>query len=124
MPAARQIGTEETAVYGYRALLPGLLAALGCAGATGGHAAAAEEADRQWQLEMVFHPSPRQLAMERKGRVMIYSGLRDTDVQRAMEEQWDRVESMMFIRTILTRPSGRILRDQETGYPVVSDDDC
>jgi hypothetical protein len=31
---------------------------------------------------------------------------------------------MMFIRTIVTRPSGRILRDSETGYPVVGDDDC
>jgi hypothetical protein len=105
-------------------LLPALLAVSGCMGGAAGQAAAADQTDRQWQLEMVFHPSPQQLAMERKGRVMIYSGLRDTDVRRALDEQWDRVESMMFIRTIVTRPSGRILRDSETGYPVVGDDDC
>ncbi|MGD8308174.1 MAG: hypothetical protein PVG98_01940 [Chromatiales bacterium] len=107
----------------YKSFVLALLGALGYAGTVVGTPAIAEE-DRVWQLEMVFHPSAQQLAIERKGRVMIYSGLRDTDVERAMDEQWDRVNSMMFIKTIVTDPEGKAERDPGTGSLVFGDDDC
>ena len=54
----------------------------------------------------------------------IYEGLRDIDIQRAMDEEFGRVENMMFIRTIKTDETGKTARDPETGVAVTSDDGC
>ena len=71
---------------------------------------------RWWQLELLHNPSVHQLDMERKGRVVIYDGLRSTDIDRALEQQFDRIDSMMFIGTEVT--------DLETGEVMLEDDGC
>ena len=77
-----------------------------------------------WQEKMLFNPSPSQLELEGRGRVMIYDGLTDTQVSQAMDTQFDRIESMMFVRTIATGSNGEVLRDKETGNVVVENDGC
>ena len=74
--------------------------------------AAAQDA---WQERLLFDPPQSQLMLEKRGRVMIYDGLTDRQVARAMDTQFDRIQSMMFVRTILTNP---------TGDDVVEDDGC
>ena len=55
---------------------------------------------------------------------MIYDGLKDTQVAQAMDTQFDRIESMMFVRTVTTDATGEILRDKATGDVVVENDGC
>ena len=65
-------------------------------------------ADRQgdWQLEMIHDPSAAQIKVEERGRVYIYDGLHDKDVQLAMDAQFDRLDHMMFVRTKVETPAG------------------
>ena len=63
---------------------------------------------------MLQNPSAAQRAIEQRGRVFIYDGVRQDDVDRAMDTQFERLENMMFIR---------IQRATATGE-VEPDDDC
>ena len=82
------------------------------------------EAQENWQEKMLFDPSASQLELEKRGRVMIYDGLKDTQVAQAMDTQFDRIESMMFVRTVATDAKGQVLHDKQTGDAVVEDDGC
>ena len=61
--------------------------------------AAAAGAKDGFQYNALFNPTPARLRVEERGRVMIYDGLDDAAVERALDEQFDRIEHMMFIRT-------------------------
>ena len=87
-------------------------------------AATAGKDVRDIDLRRLFEPAPAELRAEESGRIYIYEGLRETDVERAMEEEFDRVESMMFIRVKKTDKTGKTLKDPETGDAVVEDDGC
>lgn len=88
--------------------------------------ATAAQSDKlyEWYLERLFEPSGQQLAMEEQGRVHIYSGLKDTDVTRALEEQFERIDAMMFTGTIVTDQDGEAVKDPETGNSLVENDGC
>jgi hypothetical protein len=77
-----------------------------------------------WQKRRLFQPTPAELERERRGQVMIYEGITDTDVQSAMDERFGRVEAMMFVGTILTDEQGDPQLDVETKEPLVEDDGC
>jgi hypothetical protein len=87
-------------------------------------AGADEDRMRNWQLSLLFSPGDHQLQVEDRGRVMIYDGLLDADVSRALDEQFERVEHMMFTNTIITDGSGEPARDPETGLLLVEEDGC
>ncbi len=72
----------------------------------------------------LFKPTPAELQAEASGRIYIYDGLRDIDVARAMDEQYERIENMMFIRTQVTDNVGEVVKDPQTGTAMVEDDDC
>jgi hypothetical protein len=79
---------------------------------------------RDTELRRLFEPTQAELRGEADGRIYIYDGLQDTEVDRAMQEEFERVESMMFIREKQTDENGEILKDPETGEDVVQDDGC
>jgi hypothetical protein len=79
---------------------------------------------REIELRRLFEPTPAELQSEAKGRIFIYEGLRDTDVEQAMEQQFNRIESMMFIRVQRTNEKGEVKKDPKTGAVLVQDDGC
>jgi len=78
--------------------------------------ARAADANDGFQTNALFNPTPAQLKAEARGRVMIYEGLDNTVVERALDEQFDRIEHMMFVRTRQSTPD-----DDEY---IVEDDGC
>jgi hypothetical protein len=78
-----------------------------------------------WQEKMLFNPSPAQLQVENeRQRIMIYEGLTDMQVANAMEQQFGRVEHMMFTGTVITDDRGDAVIDPESGEPMVENDGC
>ena len=78
-----------------------------------------------WQEKMLFNPSPAQLQVEKeRQRIMIYEGLTDMQVADAMEQQFGRVEHMMFTGTVITDDRGDAVIDPDSGEPMVENDGC
>ena len=91
----------------------------------GSTVSAAPSADvSDYELRRLFEPTEAELAQEHDGRIYIYDGLRDVDIRRAMHEEFERVEHMMFIREKRTDEQGEVKTDPATGEAVVEDDGC
>lgn len=83
-----------------------------------------EPVDSPWQVNRLLHPNARQVALEQSGKVFVYYSLTDKLVDRAMSDNFDRIEYMMFARTIKTNNRGEPLRNRRTGELVAEDDGC
>ena len=68
-----------------------------------------------YQYKTLFAPSDYTLKAEANGRVMIYDGLTSKTIDKAMDEQFNRIENMMFVR---------IIHEQDDGEYYVEDDGC
>lgn len=79
---------------------------------------------RDIQMRRLLEPTDAELAQEREGRIYIYESLTHQDIERAMDDEFERVESMMFIRVPKTDASGDIMKDEETGETLTEDDGC
>jgi hypothetical protein len=74
-------------------------------------------------MRRLFQPNEFEMRNEAAGSVYIYEGLTDRAVNQAMEDEFERVEHMMFINTIRTDAQGNPMRDPETGL-IEDDNDC
>lgn len=77
-----------------------------------------------YQQNALFQPSTQQLDRESRGLVYIYDGMTDKTVNKAMDDQSERIESMMFVNTKVTDENGNLMRDPETGEIIEEEDDC
>jgi hypothetical protein len=95
----------------------GLLPALLVLGVTAEATAASPFQYDSWQERRLMEPKPQELENEERGKVFIYDGLEATTVDRAMDQHFDRIDSMMFTRVQHPPPSGN-------GPAYVVDDGC
>lgn len=77
----------------------------------------------EFQKDQLMDPSEEQLKQEQDGYVFIYDGLKESDIQLALDRYQDRMGSMMFINVVWTDETGKPVVDPYTGQPVI-DDDC
>ena len=77
-----------------------------------------------WQQRRLEQPTTAELQWERSGHVMIYEGMTDREVELALEDHFNRVQSMMFINTVITDDKGNPLKDPESGKIVTENDGC
>lgn len=75
------------------------------------------------QLARLMQPSNRQIKREKTQHVYIYIGMKDTNVEQAMDEQFERIENFVFAATIVTDEQGKPLYNKH-GHIVTEDDDC
>lgn len=68
-----------------------------------------------YQQNILFSPSESILLAEAKGRIMIYDGLKNETVELAMNEQFGRIENMMFVN---------IEYELEDGVYEAEEDEC
>ena len=73
----------------------------------------ADSREADWQLDRLYNPSNALLAAECRGRVTIYDGLDVDDVEHAMDGQFERIDSMMFVRTRHPEPEGGHYTDND-----------
>ena len=71
--------------------------------------------DSSYQEKVLFSPDDYTLKAEAMGRITIYDELDSDTVDRAMDEQFKRINNMMFIR---------IQHEQEDGEYLAEDDGC
>lgn len=77
----------------------------------------------EFQYDQLMDPSEEQRQLEKEGHVFIYEGLKESDIQTALDKHQDRMASMMFINVVWTDEAGNPLVDPDSGQPLV-DDDC
>lgn len=77
---------------------------------------AEQSAVTQWQKQRLFNPSEKTLQHEKdKQQVFIYEGLEYADVEKALDKNFDRVEHMMFVGTVLPPTAAGIPQKEEDG---------
>ena len=77
-----------------------------------------------WQQRRLEQPTEAELQWERNNHVMIYEGMKDREVEHALDNHFNRVQSMMFVNTVVTDDKGNPLKDPESGDVVVEHDGC
>ncbi|MET0065616.1 MAG: hypothetical protein ABW076_04650 [Candidatus Thiodiazotropha sp.] len=77
-----------------------------------------------WQSRRLMHPTEAEIQSEHEGHIVIYHGLTDRQVSRAMDRQFGRIQSMMFTGIVVTDPKGSPKKDSQTGELITEDDGC
>lgn len=77
---------------------------------------AQESAVTAWQKDRLLKPTDKTVTAEKdQQQVFIYEGLQIADVEKAMDTQFDRVEHMMFVSTVLPPTAEGVPQREEDG---------
>ena len=70
--------------------------------------AAAETVYSQIDEKLLFDPDPLQKKKEAAGQVVIYDRVREQIINTALDNNFDRIEHMMFINTVIKTDTGEL----------------
>lgn len=115
-------GNESSPAAACRRVLLGLALASGTLTCSV-PAATADTSLEQWLLRRLNDPTEREHAHEREDSVYIYDGLTDLEVDLALNEQFERIEYMMFVGTRKTGSRNAPDDRAETESPGCGSDD-
>jgi hypothetical protein len=73
--------------------------------------------ETDWQMRLLMAPTESQQVAEQRGRVFIYDSLTLGQVDAALDQHFDRIQNMMFVRIHHLPPTG-------VGPAEVEDDGC
>ena len=65
----------------------------------------------EWDQRLLFDPPQSLMVAEARGRVTIYDGLPEATVDEAMDDQFDRIDYMMFTGMRYQTPEGEEIAD-------------
>ena len=57
---------------------------------------------------LLFKPDPLQIKKETEGKVIIYDRVRESTINKALDKNFDRIEHMMFINTLIEKDNGEL----------------
>jgi len=95
------------------------IAILWCVAAHADHHANLASPEDRYDLRRLMQPSAAELASEERGRVHIYDSLEINEVNAALDENFERIQNMMFTRIHHLPPPGAGPEEAE-----VEDDGC
>ena len=78
-----------------------------------GQTLATDAAPGSYDENVLLNPSEAVRLAEAQGRITIYDGLEHSVVDHALDTQFGRIESMMFVRTRETLPDGEVEVDDD-----------
>jgi len=77
---------------------------------------AEESAVYLWQKNRLMNPAEKIIEHEKETQeVFIYEGLTLVDVEKALDQHFDRVEHMMFVGTLLPPTAAGVPQKEEDG---------
>ena len=75
--------------------------------------AAAETVYSQIDEKLLVEPEPLQIKKEATGQVIIYDRVREETIDSALDNNFNRIEHMMFINTIKENDKGELEVDDD-----------
>jgi hypothetical protein len=69
----------------------------------------------EWQMRRLLEPTAMEQAAEAAGRIFIYDGLKESEIEAALDAEFERMEHMMFIRVKKETPSGEVVYYEDDG---------
>ena len=104
-------------VLNLRGVIFGAAALVWCAPAIANEHSNLASSDSPYDVRRLMRPTPAELASEEKGHIHIYDSLEINAVNKALDENFERIQNMMFTRIHHLPPTG-------SGPAKVEDDGC
>jgi len=75
------------------------------------------------QYKRLTAPSNYQTRKESEGKVYLYIGMKDKEVEKVLDSDFDRIENFLFMSVIVTDKTGSPSRNKQ-GQIILESDDC